>query len=73
MDYPEYKTINEQYEVALLIRDLEPQVIAGNLNELLNDEALYERLRQNCIRAREQLNWQQEEKKLLFFYHNLFL
>lgn len=73
MDYPEYKTINEQYEVALLIRDLEPQVIAGNLNELLNDEALYERLRQNCIRAREQLNWQQEEKKLLFFYSNLFL
>jgi glycosyltransferase involved in cell wall biosynthesis len=73
MDYPEYKTINEQYEVALLIRNLEPQVIADNLNQLLNDEVLYEKIRQNCIKARKQLNWQQEEKKLVFFYSNLFL
>jgi hypothetical protein len=38
----------------------------------LNDTVLYERLRKNCIMAREQLNWQQEEKKLLTFYSNLF-
>ena len=73
MDYPEYKTINDQFEVALLVKNLDPVTIAKRLNQLLDDEALYERLRQNCIKAREQLNWQQEEKKLLDFYHNLFL
>ncbi|MEO5889722.1 MAG: glycosyltransferase [Ferruginibacter sp.] len=72
MDYPEYRTINEQYEVALLIENLEPVTIAGSLNQLINDDTLYERLHQNCNRAREQLNWQEEEKKLLTFYHNLF-
>lgn len=73
MDFPEYKTINEQFEVALLIKDLEQGTIANSLNELLHNEALYEKLYQNCIKARVQLNWQQEEKKLLFFYHHLFL
>jgi glycosyltransferase involved in cell wall biosynthesis len=73
MDYPEYRDINEQFEVALLVKDLDPVTIANSLNRLLNDEVLYERLRENCIMARTQLNWQQEEKKLLIFYQTLFL
>lgn len=73
MSFPEYKTINEQFEVALLLQNLEPGTIAKSLNQLLNDDVLYERLRRNCLLARDQLNWQQEEKKLLVFYSNLFL
>lgn len=72
MDFPEYKTINEAWEVAMLVENLHPDTIASSLNQLLKDEVLYEKLRKNCFEARKQLNWQKEEKKLLTFYNNLF-
>jgi glycosyltransferase involved in cell wall biosynthesis len=71
MNYPEYRKINERFEVALLIDDLEPGTIAGALNKLLNDKLLYHRLRQNCLRTRQELCWQNEKQKLLDFYSKL--
>jgi len=71
MDFPEYRRINEQYEVALLINDLEPGTIARALNELLSNEAMHERLRFNCRKAREELNWENEEQSLIGFYQHL--
>jgi glycosyltransferase involved in cell wall biosynthesis len=72
MNYPEYRKINQQYEVAALIDDLNPAIIAKSINELLNNEILRNRLRENCMKAKEELNWQKEEKKLLAFYRNVF-
>ncbi len=72
MNYPEYQKINQQYEVALLIDNPDPQTIAAALNKLLSDTVLYNRLRENCLQARKELNWQQEEKKLLSFYESVF-
>ncbi len=72
MDYPEYHNINKQFEVAVLITDLAPQKIASTLNGLLMNEVLLNRLKENCIRARLELNWQNEEKKLLSFYQSVF-
>lgn len=71
VNYPVYREINNQYEVAVLINDLRPETIAGALNELLNNKNLYNRLQQNCLKAREVINWQEEEKKLLAFYKNI--
>ena len=71
MNFPEYKRINDEFEVAVLIDDLQPVNIANAINNLLNDEVLYKRLQQNCLKAREILNWQNEEKKLLEFYKNI--
>jgi glycosyltransferase involved in cell wall biosynthesis len=71
MNYPEYRQINQQYEVAVLINDLEPRQIADAMNNLLGDAVLYRRLQENCLKAREKLNWQQEEMKLLDFYHSI--
>lgn len=68
MNFPEYKNINEDFEVAVLIDDLQTNTIAAALNRLLNDEELYHRLQQNCLKAREILNWQNEEKRLDDFY-----
>ena len=70
MNYPEYRTINRQFEVALLIDNLEPETIAEAINRLLYDGELHSRLKRNCAAAREELNWQKEEKKLIQFYHN---
>ena len=72
VDFPEYKKINDKYRVAVLVNDIEPKTIADSLNNLMADTVLVEQLRQNCRKAREELNWQNEEKKLINFYQNIF-
>ena len=68
VDYPAYREINQQFEVALLINDLSPESIAAALNLLLTDSVLHSGLKKNCLEARKVLNWQVEEKKLINFY-----
>ena len=70
-DYPAYREINAQFEVAVLISDLSAENIAKQTGILLSNPALYEKLRQNCLAARAVYNWQHEEKKLIEFYNNL--
>ncbi len=69
--FPAYKEINDNAEVALLITEMEPKNIAASLNNLLQNEVLYQELRANCMKAREIYNWQTEEIILLDFYKNL--
>lgn len=68
VDYPVYQEINNLHRIAVLTKDLSPQTLAHHLNELLQNESLYNTLRQNCLNARTVFNWQEEEKKLLSFY-----
>ncbi len=68
MNFPEYKKVNDQFEVAVLIDNLSVSVIEKSLSTLLEDSELYFRLKQNCMKAREVYNWQNEEKKLIDFY-----
>jgi len=72
VNYPVYKEINDKYNIAVLTDDISPKKIAALLNNLLLNEVEYKRLQQNCLKAREELNWQQEEKKLLQFYKAVF-
>jgi glycosyltransferase involved in cell wall biosynthesis len=72
VDYPSYRQINNEIEIALLIPDTSPKTIANALNLLRNDVVLYKLLQQNCIKARETFNWREEEKKLIAFYHYIF-
>jgi glycosyltransferase involved in cell wall biosynthesis len=69
-DFPEYRALNDQYEVGLFC-DLNPRHIARAINRLLAEPALHQRLARNCRHARQELCWQQEEKKLLAFYEHL--
>lgn len=66
--YPEYETINDKYGVAYLIYDTNAETIATALNNLLSNNVLYERLQNNCMLARETLNWESEEMVLLAYY-----
>jgi len=72
MNFPEYQKINRQYEVAVLIDELKPEIVADTINELLNNEAKRNLLRENCLKAKQELNWQNEEKKLVEFYRKIF-
>lgn len=71
MKYPEYEQINARYEIASLIDEPTPEKIAQALNRLLEDEAYYKILQQNCMLAREEYCWQHEEKTLLKIYADL--
>lgn len=66
IDFPEYRVLNGQFDVAELVTDLQPATLATALNRLLRDEpARYQHLATNCRRARPQLSWQHEEQVLL--------
>ena len=71
VNYPVYKEINDQYNIAVLADDTSEKNLALLLNNLLANEFDYNILQQNCLKARQELNWQEEEKKLLQFYKNL--
>lgn len=71
VNYPAYKEINNKYEIAVLVDDLEADSIANACNRLMLDDNLYARLQANCLKAREEFNWQNEEKKLIAFYQRI--
>lgn len=71
VDYPVYREINDRYGVAVLVPDTKTETLAQALNNLLNNGVVYETIRGNCIRAAQELNWQEEEKILLGFYERL--
>jgi glycosyltransferase involved in cell wall biosynthesis len=66
--YPEYEKINDEFEIAYLIYKTDSDTIATAFNTLISDKAIYDRLAQNCLTAREHLNWNTEEKVLVKFY-----
>ena len=72
VNYPVYADINSKLPIALLVDDISQTNIAAQLNNLLENEVLYNELKQNCLMMRETLNWQQEEKTLIQFYNQIF-
>jgi glycosyltransferase involved in cell wall biosynthesis len=71
MNYPAIKRVNDQYNIAYLVDDVNVETIATALNEMISNTALLDEMRANCVRARKVFNWQEEEKKLLGFYKKL--
>jgi len=65
MDFPEYRALNNEYEVAILLEELNPKSVAESIQRLLDNKALYEKLKQNCLLARKEWNWEMEQKTLL--------
>lgn len=72
MNFPEYKKINDKFEIAVLIDTVEIELIQKAVNDLLTNEQLYNKLKANCAKARLEYNWQLEEKKLISFYKQIF-
>ena len=70
INFPEYEKLNRHYQVGLTI-PLEENVLKNALQELLTNEKRYAELVKNCLKAREELNWQHEELKLKALYDSL--
>lgn len=71
MDFPEYRLINSKYNIAILIDSLSAEKIAEAVNALLNNTTLYNTLSENTESAKQELNWSNEQKKLLEFYKHV--
>jgi len=71
MNYSEYKAFNEKYSIALLIDELSEDELAKGISELQSNPELASQLKNNCILAACENNWQIESKKLLEIYLNL--
>ncbi|MBK8604118.1 MAG: glycosyltransferase [Saprospiraceae bacterium] len=71
IDFPEYKTLNDEFEIAIMIPDTKVSNIVTAINKLKSDPELYQKLRSNCFNASSELNWNKESVKLLDIYHNL--
>lgn len=69
-NFPEYQAINEQYNCTLL-SSCDVDEIADSMNQLLNDGELYQRLKENCLKAKEDFCWEKEEQKLIEIYRKL--
>jgi glycosyltransferase involved in cell wall biosynthesis len=68
INFPEYKRINDQYNIGLLIENLEENTIKQAIERLLEDKKIYDEFKENCLVCRQELNWQNEEKKLISLY-----
>lgn len=66
--YPEYEKVNERFEIASLIENPSAENIAAALNQLLNNDAFHQELSANCLEARVEYCWQEQEKTLLKTY-----
>ncbi|MEM1322036.1 MAG: glycosyltransferase family 4 protein [Bacteroidota bacterium] len=71
MNFPEYAAINRQYEVALLMDNLNPQQLAKAINRLLEQPELYAQLQANCRLAARELTWEKEQARLIAFYQRI--
>ncbi len=65
MDFPEHQILNESHNVLYLLNELEPKKIAFKIQEIFSNKNLYRKKIENCIKAREVLNWENECQKLL--------
>jgi glycosyltransferase involved in cell wall biosynthesis len=72
VNYPAYREINNSYRIAVLVDKPGIREISDALNTLLNNTELYHTLLANCKQARLYYNWQEEEKKLIRLYQELF-
>jgi len=68
--FPEYETLIREYEVGILA-DSNPDDLAQKVNMLLDNSALYNKLKSNCEKARLEWNWENEKIKLLELYATL--
>lgn len=72
MGFPEYERLNSESPTAVLLKSLDVELIARELNNLLDNEVLYANLKGNCSQAAVRLNWNNEEVKLKGFYMKIF-
>lgn len=63
-DLPEMGKIVRQYDIGLLVHEDDEKSVAEAVMKLRNDKSLYDRLKKNMEKAKEELCWEKESLKL---------
>lgn len=65
---PEVARIVNSYQTGVVVPGHQPEQLADAVRTLWNDKTKLAELRANCLKAREELNWEKESKVLDSFY-----
>lgn len=71
MPFPEYQSIQEEFQCFLLLQNLNHSILAELISNLANDPIRYAKLVQQNSLAAQQLNWSNEEQNLLEIYREV--
>lgn len=66
-NFPEYKQLNKTYQCFVLAEYAIDDIVMA-INKLISDKGFYNNLRNNCLLASKNLNWQTESAKLIELY-----
>ena len=69
--FPEMSNVIKKYKVGWLLKSRKPKEIAKQINEILSNKEEYNEKLHNTKKARKELCWQNEEKKLLNIFYTL--
>ncbi len=64
MNFPVYKRLMNDYRVGEMLGKLEEVELRSKIESVLNDKEVYEKLVENCTKARLEWNWENETKEL---------
>jgi len=68
MDFPEYRSLNQEFETAILVPDLEVNSLIASIKLIQDNVLLNQRITDNCQLAKSHWNWNVESKKLLSIF-----
>jgi hypothetical protein len=71
MNFPEYQKMNQEFEVAILINDLNKDEIIKSVLKLNNDLDFYNHFKSQSLQAKVKWNWDIEKKTLIDIYERL--
>ncbi len=62
---PEIKNIIDQYDTGYFVPNHSPESIAETVKLIFENQSRYQTVRNNTLKARNELSWENEEKKLI--------
>lgn len=71
MNFPTYRTLNEEFEVATLVNDLDESTLVNQIKQLFDEESWTAQHLQT-LEARSQWNWEVEKSKVTESVQRLF-
>ena len=72
MKFPEYEFLNKMHETSLLLDSININAIKVAIEDLQSNDILRTKLRENCLKAKSEFNWESQEPKLLEIFNSSF-
>jgi glycosyltransferase involved in cell wall biosynthesis len=70
-NFPEIKRVVQGEEIGIVVDSHDPNEIAKAVNTMLENKKLHEMFKENCVKAREKYNWNNEKEKFTKIYNDL--